>query len=111
VTVECGAQGFNVLSDGPNKNAVSIVLGVERNSGMDRDDLANLTAFIAVADQRSFRAAAASLGATPLALSHSMRRLEERLGVRLLNRSTRSASVGRCRPSPTQNFELYQCWG
>jgi DNA-binding transcriptional LysR family regulator len=77
----------------PKKKAVSIVLGVERNSGMDRDDLANLTAFIAVADQRSFRAAAASLGVTPSALSHSMRQLEERLGVRLLNWSTRRVSA------------------
>jgi DNA-binding transcriptional LysR family regulator len=77
----------------PNENPISIPLGVERNSGMDRGDLANLTAFIAVADQRSFRAAAARLGVTPSALSHSMRQLEERLGVRLLNRSTRSVSV------------------
>jgi DNA-binding transcriptional LysR family regulator len=60
---------------------------------MDRGDLANLTAFIAVADQRSFRAAASRLGVTPSALSHSMRQLEERLGVRLLNRTTRSVSV------------------
>ena len=60
---------------------------------MDRGDLANLTAFVAVADQRSFRAAASRLGVTPSALSHSMRQLEERLGVRLLNRTTRSVSV------------------
>jgi DNA-binding transcriptional LysR family regulator len=60
---------------------------------MDRGDLANLTAFIAVADQRSFRAAASRLGVTPSALSHSMRQLEERLGVRLLHRSTRSVSA------------------
>ncbi len=60
---------------------------------MDRGDLANLTAFVAVADQRSFRAAAAQLGVTPSALSHSMRQLEERLGVRLLNRTTRSVSA------------------
>jgi DNA-binding transcriptional LysR family regulator len=59
---------------------------------MDRGDLANLSAFVAVADQRSFRAAAAQLGVTPSALSHSMRQLEERLGVRLLNRTTRSVS-------------------
>jgi DNA-binding transcriptional LysR family regulator len=51
---------------------------------MDRADLANLTAFVAVADQRSFRAAASRLGVTPSALSHSMRLLEERLGVRLV---------------------------
>jgi DNA-binding transcriptional LysR family regulator len=60
---------------------------------MDRGDLANLTAFVAVADQRSFRAAAARLDVTPSALSHSMRQLEARLGVRLLNRTTRSVSV------------------
>jgi DNA-binding transcriptional LysR family regulator len=60
---------------------------------MDRGDLGNLTAFVAVADQRSFRAAASQLGVTPSALSHSMRQLEERLGVRLLHRTTRSVSA------------------
>ena len=60
---------------------------------MDRGDLGNLNAFVAVADHRSFRAAASQLGVTPSALSHSMRQLEERLGVRLLNRTTRSVSV------------------
>jgi DNA-binding transcriptional LysR family regulator len=60
---------------------------------MDRGDLANLTAFVAIADQRSFRAAASRLGVTPSALSHSMRQMEERLGVRLLHRTTRSVSV------------------
>ncbi len=59
---------------------------------MDRGDLANLTAFVAVADLRSFRAAASRLGVTPSALSHSMRQLEERVGVRLLHRTTRSVS-------------------
>src|SRR5271167_23087 len=60
---------------------------------MDRADLPNLTAFVAVADQRSFRGAASRLGVTASALSHSMRLLEERLGVRLLNRTTRSVSL------------------
>ena len=60
---------------------------------MDRGELANLTAFVAVADRRSFRAAASQLGVTPSALSHSMRQLEERLGLRLLHRTTRSVSV------------------
>jgi DNA-binding transcriptional LysR family regulator len=60
---------------------------------MDRADLANLTSFVAVADQRSFRGAASRLGVTPSALSHSMRLLEERLGVRLLHRTTRSVSA------------------
>src|SRR6202012_2571155 len=72
----------------------AVVVGaIERNSAMDRGNLANLTAFVAVADQRSFRAAAARLGVTPSALSHSMRQLEERLGVRLLHRTTRSVSL------------------
>src|ERR1700752_4601211 len=60
---------------------------------MDRGDLTNLTAFVAGADQRSFRAAASRLGVTPSALSHSMRQLEERLEVRLLHRTTRSVSL------------------
>jgi DNA-binding transcriptional LysR family regulator len=60
---------------------------------MDRGSLADLTAFVAVADRLSFRAAASQLGVTPSALSHSMRQLEERLGVRLLHRTTRSVSL------------------
>jgi hypothetical protein len=47
------------------KNPVSIAFGIERNSAMDRGDLANLSAFVIVADQRSFRAAASQLGVTP----------------------------------------------
>jgi DNA-binding transcriptional LysR family regulator len=60
---------------------------------MDRNHLADLTAFVAVADRLSFRAAASQLGVTPSALSHSMRQLEERLGVHLLHRTTRSVSL------------------
>src|ERR1700680_3371825 len=60
---------------------------------MTRADLADLTAFVAVADHLSFRAASARLGVTPSALSHTMRQLEERRGVRLLNRTTRSVSL------------------
>ena len=60
---------------------------------MNRADLADLSAFVSVADHLSFRAAASQLGVTPSALSHSMRQLEERLGVRLLHRTTRSVSV------------------
>src|ERR1700679_1056618 len=60
---------------------------------MQRSSLADLTAFIAVADHRSFRVAASRLGVTPSALSHSMRQLEERLGSRLLHRTTRSVSL------------------
>jgi DNA-binding transcriptional LysR family regulator len=60
---------------------------------MDRGSLADLTAFVAVADRLSFRAAASQLGVTPSALSHSMRQLEARLGVRLLHRTTRSVAL------------------
>jgi DNA-binding transcriptional LysR family regulator len=58
-----------------------------------RADLADLTAFVAVADQLSFRAAASRIGVTPSALSHTIRHFEERLGFRLLNRTTRSVSL------------------
>src|ERR1700719_504728 len=76
-----------------NENPISIAFPTERNSGMNRGDLADLTAFVSVADRLSFRAAASQLGVTPSALSHSMRQLEERLGVRLLHRTTRSVSL------------------
>src|SRR5258707_3120874 len=86
-------RGTNVLTKGVDENTISIVFSIERSSAMDRGNLADLTAFIAVADHLSFRAAASQLGVTPSALSHSMRQLEERLGARLLNRTTRSVSV------------------
>lgn len=60
---------------------------------MQRGDLADLVAFIAIADHLSFREAAQRLGVTPSALSHAMRQLEERHGVRLLHRTTRSVSL------------------
>ena len=60
---------------------------------MRRGDLADLTAFVAVAEKLNFRAASELLGITPSALSHTIRQMEERLGVRLLQRTTRSASL------------------
>src|SRR5471032_1555376 len=60
---------------------------------MHRGNLADLTAFAAVADERSFRAAAARVGVSPSALSHTVRQLEERLGVRLLHRTTHSVAA------------------
>lgn len=56
---------------------------------MRRDDLIDLNAFLAVSEERSFTRAAAKLGTSQSALSHAVRRLETRLGVRLLARTTR----------------------
>ena len=59
---------------------------------MNRDDASDLLAFLAVARERNFTRAAAKLGMTQSALSQIIRNLEERLGVRLLNRTTRSVT-------------------
>lgn len=59
---------------------------------MPRDNLNELTAFLAVAREESFTRAAARLGVSQSALSHTVRALEERLGLRLLTRTTRSVS-------------------
>ncbi|MBN7804380.1 LysR family transcriptional regulator [Agrobacterium rosae] len=59
---------------------------------MERGELNDLLTFAAVARERSFTRAAAILGMSPSALSHAIRGLEERLGVRLLARTTRSVS-------------------
>jgi DNA-binding transcriptional LysR family regulator len=59
---------------------------------MYRGNLNDLVAFLAVAQERSFTKAAAKLGVSQSALSHTIRGLEEQLGVRLLTRTTRSVS-------------------
>ena len=59
---------------------------------MLRQDISELLAFLAVAKERSFTRAAAKLGVSQSALSHTVRGLEERLGLRLLTRTTRSVS-------------------
>jgi DNA-binding transcriptional LysR family regulator len=59
---------------------------------MQREDAGDLLAFLAVARERSFTRAAAKLGMTQSALSQIIRNLEERIGVRLLNRTTRSVT-------------------
>lgn len=59
---------------------------------MDREDVSDLVAFVAVARERSFTRAAARLGVSQSALSHTIRKLEARLGLRLLMRTTRSVS-------------------
>ena len=65
---------------------------------MTRQNINDLLAFLAVAKERSFTKAAAKLGVSQSALSHTVRGLEERLGLRLLTRTTRSVS-------PTQTGE------
>jgi DNA-binding transcriptional LysR family regulator len=59
---------------------------------MPQDNLNELSAFLAVAREMSFTKAAAKLGVSQSALSHTVRALEERLGLRLLTRTTRSVS-------------------
>src|SRR5256885_13816750 len=74
---------------------------------MVRDELSVLSAFLAVAEERSFTRAAKRLGVSTSALSHAMRGLEERFGVHLLARTTRSVApthageqlLGRLRPA------------
>jgi len=59
---------------------------------MPREDINDLLAFLAVARERSFTRAAARLGVSQSALSHTIRRLETRMGIRLLTRTTRAVS-------------------
>src|SRR6266496_3253396 len=59
---------------------------------MPRENFNDILAFLAVGKQRSFTRAAAKLGVSQSALSHTIRGLEERLGLRLLTRTTRSVS-------------------
>jgi DNA-binding transcriptional LysR family regulator len=76
-------------------------------------EYAELAAFVAVARERSFRRAATRLGLSPSALSRVIRGLEERLGTRLLNRTTRSvaptdavAAVGEHNEKPSGTVRL-----
>jgi DNA-binding transcriptional LysR family regulator len=60
---------------------------------MKRDELNDLAAFVVVADEMSFTRTASKLGMSPSALSHAMKALEDRLGLRLLARTTRRVST------------------
>lgn len=60
---------------------------------MKQIDVSDLSVFLAIANHRSFRKAAVDMGVTASALSHSLRGIEERLGLRLLNRTTRSVAL------------------
>jgi DNA-binding transcriptional LysR family regulator len=59
---------------------------------MQREELVDLNAFVIVAEEKSFTRAAAKLGTSQSSLSHTIRRLEARLGVQLLTRTTRSVA-------------------
>lgn len=60
---------------------------------MARVDSSDLAGFLAIAKHRSFKAASVELGVTPSALSHALRNIEGRLGLRLVNRTTRSVAL------------------
>src|ERR1051325_442772 len=65
----------------------------EQSSAMRAADLSELAAFDAVARHRSFRKASEERGVTASAISHAVSSLEARVGIRLLNRTTRSVSL------------------
>ncbi|WMY09592.1 LysR family transcriptional regulator [Paraburkholderia phenoliruptrix] len=73
---------------------------------LSRADLTDLNAFRAVARLRSFRLAAVELGITPSALSHAIRNLETRLGVRLLNRTSRVVTPTEAGYSLSQRLDV-----
>ena len=68
---------------------------------MQRGNLDDLLAFLAVGRERSFTKAAAKLGMSQSSLSHTIRELEARLGVRLLTRTTRSVAPTQTGRTPT----------
>jgi DNA-binding transcriptional LysR family regulator len=64
---------------------------------MQRGRLDDMLAFMVMGQERSFTKAAAKLGVSQSALSHTIKQLESRLGIRLLTRTTRSVSTRRSR--------------
>jgi DNA-binding transcriptional LysR family regulator len=80
------------------------------------NDLSSLSTFLLVAEERNFTRAAKRQGVSPSAVSHSMRALEEEVGVRLLARTTRSVSLteageqllGRLKPALTEIDETLE---
>ena len=60
---------------------------------MKRDELSDLAVFLVVAEESNFTRASVRLGVSQSAVSHAMRRLEESIGVKLLNRTSRRVST------------------
>lgn len=60
---------------------------------IDRTDIAHIACFLSLAKHRSFRVAGIELGVSASALSHALKDFEDRLGVRLFNRTTRSVTL------------------
>lgn len=81
-----------------------------------QDDLSGLSALLLVAEKRSFTGAAAALRVTPSAVSQTVRALEERVGVRLLQRTTRSVGlteagarfIARLKPAMSGVYEAFE---
>ena len=76
-------------------NAMVRVIKSYARVAVARENLNDIVAFLAVAREKSFTKAAAQLGVSQSALSHTIRGLESRLGLRLLTRTTRSVSPTR----------------
>ena len=85
----------------------------------DQRDLSGLSALLSVAEKRSFTAAAAELRVTPSAVSQTIRALEDRVGVRLLQRTTRSVGlteagtrfIARLKPAMAGVYEAFNALG
>lgn len=85
----------------------------------DPRDLSGLTALLSVAEKRSFTAAAAELRVTPSAVSQTIRALEDRVGVRLLQRTTRSVGlteagtrfIARLKPAMAGVYDAFNALG
>jgi DNA-binding transcriptional LysR family regulator len=81
------------IEGSPDENILIVAFSSKGDLLMQRGALSDLDTFLLVAEHLSFRAAAERLELTAPAVSHAIRQLETRLGVRLLNRTTRSVSL------------------
>lgn len=72
---------------------VTLLTAYDMDYSMLHDEFGSLAAFVVVAEAQSFTRAAGKLGTSQSAVSHKIRRLEARLGIRLLTRTTRSVAL------------------